>query len=335
MYPIVSIVIPVYNNPLLLKTMVDSILEQNYCNWELLLVDDGSDIETIDLIKSFCKKDNRILLFKRERLPKGAPTCRNLGFEQAKGKYIIFFDSDDYVAPYCISQRVEFMEANADLDYAIFPAATFNKRIGDGKIAYGVPNNCRKDDLYYFLMPRLPFVVWNNIYRKDSLLMHKIYWDEHLKSLQDSDYNIECFIAGLKYKYAGKHVSPDYYYRLSTNASIAKNIISIAHLSSHLYLYKKMINGVKKHFGNKYDRILKNRSITFFMLMIKVGTDSTPYINELFKIISIFPGYKFLVFQFNLYRFFYQKCRFNMKVLKFLIFPHLITYAFYKYIKFH
>lgn len=335
MYPIVSIVIPVYNNPLLLKIMVESIIEQDYCNWELLLVDDGSDIKTVELIKSFCKKDNRILLHKRERLPKGAPTCRNLGFEHARGKYVIFFDADDYVASNCLSQRVEFMEAHENLDYAVFPAATFNEKIGDGKVSYGIPNNRRKDDLYYFLMPRLPFVVWNNIYRRDSLLKYGIYWDEHLKSLQDSDYNIECFIAGLKYEYADKHISPDYYYRVSTNASIAKKMVSLSHLNSHLYLYQKMINGIRKHFGNKYDRILKNRSIVFFMLMIKAGTDSIPHINELIKMISIFPRYNFLVYQFNIYRFFYQKCGFNMNILRFFIFPHLIVYAFYKYIKFH
>lgn len=335
MNPIVSIVIPVYNNPLLLKTMVESILKQDYYNWELLLVDDGSETETIELIKSFCKKDNRILQLNRERLPKGAPTCRNWGFEHAKGKYIIFFDADDYVAPYCLSQRVKFMEAHMDLDYAVFPAATFNKRIGDGKVTYGVPNNRRKDDLYYFLMPRLPFVVWNNIYRKDSLLMHKIHWDEHLKSFQDSDYNIECFIAGLKYKYADKHILPDYYYRVSTNSSIAKKIVSLPHFSSHLYLYNKMINRVKERFGNKYDGILRNRSIVFFILMIKAGSDSIPYINRLIKMIRIFPRYRFLVFQFNLYRFFYQKCGFKTKFLQLFIFPSLITHTFLKYTKFH
>lgn len=335
MNPIVSIIIPVYNNPLLLKSMVYSILEQDFYNWELLLVDDGSDTETIELINLYCKIDNRVLLIKRERQPKGAPTCRNLGFECAKGKYIIFFDADDYVAPYCLSQRVTFMESYQDLDYAIFPAATFSKRIDDGKICYGVPNKRRKDDLYYFLMPRLPYVVWNNIYRKDSLLKHKILWDENLKSFQDLDYNINCFIAKFKYRYAGNHYSPDYYYRISTNSSIAKKIVSLPHFSSHIYLYKKIINGVNTHFGNKYNIVLKNRSIDFFMLMLRAGLDSTSYTNELINIISRFPRYRLLVLQFQLYRFFYLKCKFRSKLLQYLVFPQLVHYLYLKYAKFH
>ena len=168
MVPIASIVIPVFNKGELLQTMINSILAQDYQDWELLLVDDGSDEKTLTLLQHIQKSDKRIRFFKRNRLPKGAQTCRNIGFEQAKGCYILFFDSDDYIAPYCLSQRICFMEAHSELDFSIFPAATFQREYNDGTIRYGLPPKT-KDDLLLFLLPHLPFVVWNNIYRSDSL----------------------------------------------------------------------------------------------------------------------------------------------------------------------
>ena len=78
MVPIASIVIPVFNKGELLQTMINSILAQDYQDWELLLVDDGSDEKTLTLLQHIQKSDKRIRFFKRNRLPKeiGRASCR-------------------------------------------------------------------------------------------------------------------------------------------------------------------------------------------------------------------------------------------------------------------
>ena len=76
----VSVVIPVYNVINYLATTINSIICQTYTNWELLLVDDGSTDGSLEVSRAFCKEDERIHLFERDRPPKGAPTCRNIGF---------------------------------------------------------------------------------------------------------------------------------------------------------------------------------------------------------------------------------------------------------------
>ena len=93
--PLVSIVIPLYNRAELIAETLQSVLMQFYQNWECIVVDDGSTDNSFQVIKSLFEKDNRIKVYERNREPKGASTCRNIGIEKSNGEYIIFLDSDD------------------------------------------------------------------------------------------------------------------------------------------------------------------------------------------------------------------------------------------------
>lgn len=79
-----SIIMPVFNHRNDVATMIDCIRVNNFADWELLIVDDGSDVETLDMLAEYVKIDQRIRIIRRERTPKGAPTCRNLGFDVTK-----------------------------------------------------------------------------------------------------------------------------------------------------------------------------------------------------------------------------------------------------------
>ena len=86
--PIVSIVMPVFNHCSDVATMVDSIISNDFTDWELLAIDDGSDQKTLDLLHEYAAKDKRLKVILRNRAPKGAQTCRNIGMEKAEGDYI-------------------------------------------------------------------------------------------------------------------------------------------------------------------------------------------------------------------------------------------------------
>ena len=86
---ILSIIIPIFNHKNEVGVMIDSIRNNTFNEWELLAIDDGSDEETLRLISTYMDIDHRIKLIKRVRLPKGAPTCRNIGIENSSGKYIL------------------------------------------------------------------------------------------------------------------------------------------------------------------------------------------------------------------------------------------------------
>ena len=77
--PVLSIVMPCFNHSELISEMIDSIIANDYNDWELLAIDDGSETNHLAVLNNYEARDARIHVIKRDRLPKGAPTCRNIG----------------------------------------------------------------------------------------------------------------------------------------------------------------------------------------------------------------------------------------------------------------
>ena len=253
---LLSIVMPVFNHPDLVIEMIDSIRANSFEDWELLAVDDGSNEETISILSDYCSKDERITYKLRDRMPKGAPTCRNIGMEMAKGEYIVFFDSDDYIPPYCLANRVAGIADRPELDFMIFPSGTY---IDDHfqelttEYSYGYPVS--GDDICSFARRDLPFVVCNNIYRMESLRRRELMWDTSLKSLQDADFNVQAILSGLRYDYA--YSRPDYGYRIAYSVNnVSNKIRTKEHQQSNLHSFDKMYGSICGCYGSKYHRDL-------------------------------------------------------------------------------
>ena len=97
MIRLISVVVPIYNVEDVLCFCIDSILNQTYSNFELLLVDDGSTDKSGDICDQYARKDTRIRVFHKEN--GGVSSARNLGIDNAIGECICFVDSDDYLEP--------------------------------------------------------------------------------------------------------------------------------------------------------------------------------------------------------------------------------------------
>ena len=93
--PMVSIVIPIYNVEIYLKKCIDSILNQSFDDFEIILVNDGSKDSSLDICNEYLKKDTRINLVNKTN--GGLSSARNAGLNVAKGKYISFIDPDDCI----------------------------------------------------------------------------------------------------------------------------------------------------------------------------------------------------------------------------------------------
>jgi len=106
--PIVSCITPTYNRSDLVREAIESNLAQTYPHWEMLIIDDQSEDDTWEVITAYQKRDGRIRCFKNP--DKGANSARNLGIEQARGKYIAFLDSDDVNLPNRFESQVKAME---------------------------------------------------------------------------------------------------------------------------------------------------------------------------------------------------------------------------------
>jgi len=110
---ILSIIVPVYNGEVYIEKCLISLLNQNLNNYEIILIDDGSTDKTIEIIAKYAEKYDIISTIRQENQGQGA--ARNVGISNAKGKYIMFVDSDDYVETNSISVLIHRM-ITEDLD---------------------------------------------------------------------------------------------------------------------------------------------------------------------------------------------------------------------------
>jgi glycosyltransferase involved in cell wall biosynthesis len=112
--PLVSVIMPVYNGEEYLAEAVQSILDQTYTNFELLIVDDGSSDNTLAIAKELSKKDHRVRVLRNKINLKIVGTL-NRAIDESKGKYIARMDADDYKYPEAIEKQVAYLESNPDV----------------------------------------------------------------------------------------------------------------------------------------------------------------------------------------------------------------------------
>lgn len=124
--PTITIIIPVFNRAKLLSYALNSIIAQTFTDWECILVDDLSTDDSLIVLKEYKKKDPRFKVFLRPlSLKKGANSCRNFGFLQAKGSYIKWFDSDDIMLPKHLEIAYQTI-VNNKLDFVVTDTLNFN-----------------------------------------------------------------------------------------------------------------------------------------------------------------------------------------------------------------
>ena len=114
---LISIIVPVYNAEKTIKKCIDSILAQTYRNFELILINDGSRDSSLNILKEYENTDERIVVISQEN--SGVSVARNKGIDSARGDYIIFVDSDDYISENALEVLKGEIEKNSKLDMVI------------------------------------------------------------------------------------------------------------------------------------------------------------------------------------------------------------------------
>ena len=133
----ISIVTPVYNAASFIRQTMEMVKAQTYTDWELILVDDGSKDNSLEVIEAYLKEmpDERIRLIKKGK-NEGAALTRNRGIKEAKGRYIAFLDADDVWLRHKLQRQMEFMKEK-DAGF-VFSAYEFGdeEAIGTGRIVH-------------------------------------------------------------------------------------------------------------------------------------------------------------------------------------------------------
>ena len=114
----ISIITASYNYEKYIKETIESIINQTYTNWELIIIDDGSKDNSIEIIKEYCKKDERIKLFQHEKgINKGLAETLKLGISKAQSDWIIFLEADDTIVPNYIDKKLSVLKENNTVNF--------------------------------------------------------------------------------------------------------------------------------------------------------------------------------------------------------------------------
>jgi len=132
----VSIITPLHNTRDYISETISSVLKQTYQDWELLIVDDASDDDSVQIVTAFTENDSRIKLIQLTE-NSGAAVARNVAIEAANGQYIAFLDSDDLWVPEKLEKQLEFMQTTGCP--FTYTAYTKMDEYGDEFIDIGVP----------------------------------------------------------------------------------------------------------------------------------------------------------------------------------------------------
>ena len=104
---LISVIVPVWNAQNYLETCLDSIIHQTYSNLEILLVDDGSTDDSLEICRNYERKDNRVRVFHKENGGQGS--ARNFALDCCHGKYVGFVDNDDWILPTMYERLLELI----------------------------------------------------------------------------------------------------------------------------------------------------------------------------------------------------------------------------------
>ncbi|MBW3468315.1 glycosyltransferase family 2 protein [Arthrospiribacter ruber] len=194
---------PVYNGERYLKDAISSVLIQSFKNFELLIIDDGSSDQSLKIIEGI--NDSRIRII-RNNENKGIAFVRNLGLNQAKGKYLVWMDCDDIIHKDKFQKQIDYLESNSEVGIC----GTWLWRFGDGKQAIAKsPNDPEVVKTTLIFSPS----VWNAtaMFRLSFIRKANLNYDTRLAIAEDYNFYLDA-----SFHFPIHNIpEPLYYYRAS------------------------------------------------------------------------------------------------------------------------
>jgi len=223
---------------------IESVLKQDFSNWELFVIDDGSTDGSRELVTSLLENDKRCLVLnKPSHLAKGPSASRNFGAEMAKGAYLIFLDADDILTPFCLTQRLDFIQAKPDLDFAVFPQNYFK---GDFKevMLFSKFFRDKGDYLKSFLEDIPPWCVSGPIWRKQSFLKLGGFREDY-RIMEDPELHCRALLEELKFE-VPESFSPDFFYRINADDKNADTSFWDNSINGRFIFYTNLLTALEE-----------------------------------------------------------------------------------------
>ena len=234
----ISVVLPIYNVENYIEKCLASLLRQDYKDYELILVNDGSKDKSISLAKEFLKgKDVSWCVVDKEN--GGLASARNAGLRQADGDYVVFIDTDDVVSEDFLSTLLKEMQEGVDFSFCAFQFVKKQEVVADEndkKIVFD-----KKGLLDAFLKRTISFVVPSMLFRRDFLLENDLFFEEDIRFSEDQPFIWKVILHSEKTVYLYKKMYGYYVRETSIMNSSSKDKV----IDSH----REFVSVIEKYFS--------------------------------------------------------------------------------------
>lgn len=322
---LVSIIVPVYNSGLYLSDCLNSISHQTYKTYELILINDGSTDNSVEIIKNFIRGNSHVRVVLIDLAQNvGQSAARNKGIQNALGKYLLFVDSDDTISSDCLERMVGLAERE-QLNMVIGENVIIGENVR--YVEVGFNDEIIRDNvtiLRLFTEFRWYNPAWNKLVRTDVIKQNNLYFKEGY-IFEDELWS---FLLAINLQSMGVIRAPLYNYYIRSNSTMANN----QNLKRWLGL-QKILPDFKVYITNA--NLLTNLFVSRFFLLKLVtvinGLEANNYISA--------KNFKYLrkLNYVNLF-FLYKKGFLTIRELiayLYLNLPEWISYAYYKMIRFY
>ena len=272
MNPTVSIIVPVYNAEATISRCIESIINQEYRDFELLLIDDGSTDSSGTICDRYAAEDSRIRLIHKENT--GVSETRNMALDLACGTYLQFLDSDDWITPNATRLFVE----EAERYHCDMVISDFYRVVGKRVAHKGdIDDDCvltQEEFSAHMLQNPADFyygVLWNKLYRRDIVEKYHLRMNPEISWCEDFMFNLE-YIRHAEVFYALQ--VPVYYY-VKTKGSLASQGMSISKTIKMKLMVFEYYNNFYKHVLDEED-YEKSRLQVYRFLVDAAGDGAVP-----------------------------------------------------------
>lgn len=262
-----SIIIPIYNVEKYLERCIDSIIKQiSTDDIELLLINDGSTDNSLNICNKYAKKKSNITVLNKKN--GGLSDARNYGLYYAKGEYVYFLDSDDMLSDKFIEKI--YLNLLTQNDIILFDGKCIDENDNFIDTKYKFEHNCLENKMKYNIdsltnsykvsKENLTTVVWLGVYKREFLLKNALFFEKQLH--EDELWTIKTFIQAQDILYIKEFL---YYYRIRNNSIMRNNINDNKHIKALYYIYeslpiyfdvniknKNTLNFLKNEFSKRY-----------------------------------------------------------------------------------
>ena len=250
MDPLISVIVPCYNQAQYLPEALQSLLDQDYPNWECIIVNDGSPDNTEEIALQWVEKDKRIKYFYKEN--SGVSATRNYGVSKANGKYILPLDGDDKISNEYITKAIKILESSTETKLVYSDVMFFGAK----------DQELRRPEYNFEKMLFDNLICVSGIFRKEDFLKSGGYNTNMAEGLEDWDFWLS-FIKreDMVVKLEGFHI----YYRIkeisrSQSIDFAKNEQLLLQIfKNHIPLYLEYINPIR----NKIDADARKQELSW------------------------------------------------------------------------